>query len=152
MFEKKETIYKKKDRETWLAIRSLLKEQGFKAVSAGHYLQDSVMACGCGAKLDPRDFGAKGKADHDIYYIRVRLNDVQPALDLARTGAANGNGTGADAVARLPHDQREAVYLHYYEGYRISEIASLVGASEAAVTKRLSRARAALRHMLGDQS
>ena len=84
MFEKKETIYKKKDRETWLAIRSLLKEQGFKGVSAGHYLQDSVMACGCGAKLDPRDFGAKGKADHDIYYIRVRLNDVQPALDLIR--------------------------------------------------------------------
>lgn len=62
------------------------------------------------------------------------------------------DGTVADAVARLPHDQREAVYLHYYEGYRISEIASLVGASEAAVTKRLSRARAALRHMLGDQS
>jgi RNA polymerase sigma-70 factor (ECF subfamily) len=57
-----------------------------------------------------------------------------------------------DAVSRLPHDQREAVYLHYYEGYPIAEIARMVGASEAAVTKRLSRARTTLRHMLGDQS
>lgn len=62
------------------------------------------------------------------------------------------DGTVTDAVARLPHDQREAIYLHYYEGYPIAEVARLVGASEAAVTKRLSRARAALRHMLGDQS
>ena len=57
-----------------------------------------------------------------------------------------------DAVLKLPDIYKDVVYLHYYEGYRISEIASLVGASEAAVTKRLSRARAALRHMLGDQS
>ena len=62
------------------------------------------------------------------------------------------DATVTDAVARLPYDQREAIYLHYYEGYPISEVARLVGASEAAVTKRLSRARATLRHTLGDQS
>lgn len=62
------------------------------------------------------------------------------------------DATVRDAVARLPHDQREAIYLHYYEGYPIAEVARLVGASEAAVTKRLSRARATLRHTLGDQS
>ena len=60
--------------------------------------------------------------------------------------------TVTDAVARLPHDQREAVHLHYYEGLPISEVARVVGASEAAVAKRLSRARATLRHTLGDQS
>lgn len=62
------------------------------------------------------------------------------------------DSTVTDAVARLPHDQREAIHLHYYEGYPIAEVARLVGASEAAVTKRLSRARTTLRHMLGDQS
>ena len=56
-----------------------------------------------------------------------------------------------DAVSRLPRDQREAIYLHYYEGYPIAEVARLVGASEAAVTKRLSRARQTLRRTLGDQ-
>ena len=84
MFEKKVTIFKKKDRPQWLKIKAALKEAGLKGVRSGHYLQDSVMAGGCGAKLDPRDFGPKGKIDHDIYYIRVRLNDVQPALDLIR--------------------------------------------------------------------
>ena len=91
----------------------------------------------------------------------VEREEIVPLDEIVRRAIDRGLIVGikdsaaksiADAVARLPHDQREAVYLHYYEGYRISEIASLVGASEAAVTKRLSRARAALRHMLGDQS
>lgn len=60
--------------------------------------------------------------------------------------------TVTEAVSQLPRDQREAIYLHYYEGYSIAEVAGLVGASEAAVTKRLSRARQALRHSLGGQS
>ena len=86
MFEKKETIFRKKDRAMWKEIRVLLKEEGFKGVRAGHYLQDSVMACGCGAKLDPRDFGAKGKADHDIYYIRVNASDADAAREAIRRG------------------------------------------------------------------
>ena len=57
-----------------------------------------------------------------------------------------------DAVSRLPHDQREAIHLHYYEGLPIADIACIVDASEAAVAKRLSRARATLRATLGDQS
>ncbi|MBQ6651695.1 MAG: sigma-70 family RNA polymerase sigma factor [Atopobiaceae bacterium] len=62
------------------------------------------------------------------------------------------DGTVADAVSRLPRDQREAIHLHYYEGLPIKEVAQLVGATEAAVTKRLSRARETLRHALGGES
>lgn len=62
------------------------------------------------------------------------------------------DATVIDAVSRLPRDQREAIHLHYYEGLPIADIARIVGASEAAVTKRLSRARATLRTTLGDQS
>ena len=82
LFEKKVTIYKKKDRETWEQIRDVLKAGGLKGVSASHYAQDVVRAGGCGAKLDPRDFGAKGKADHDIYYIKVREADADRAREL----------------------------------------------------------------------
>lgn len=60
------------------------------------------------------------------------------------------DGSVTDAVQRLPHDQREAVHLHYFEGLPIREIAGITGASEAAVTKRLSRARQTLRHTLGE--
>ena len=49
------------------------------------------------------------------------------------------------AVMALPLPQREAVYLHYYEGYPTREVARIVGASDDAVRQRLSRARASLR-------
>lgn len=39
-----------------------------------------------------------------------------------------------DAVMALPRKYREAVYLHYYEGYSVREIASLLGQSESART------------------
>ena len=55
------------------------------------------------------------------------------------------------AVMALPLPQREAVYLHYYEGYPTREVALIVGATDEAVRQRLSRARAALRdNMKGD--
>ena len=78
-FEKKVTIFKKKDRETWQRIKDTLKAEGFKGVRAGHYFADTLCACGCGSKLDPRNFGAKGKIDRDIYYVDVRKDDVEKA-------------------------------------------------------------------------
>ena len=84
LFEKKVTIYKKKYRETWQQIKNVLKDGGLKGVSAGHYAQDAVMACGCGAKLDPRNFGARGRVDHDVYYIHVREADAERARELIR--------------------------------------------------------------------
>ena len=52
MFEKKIDIYKKKDKATWIQIKTALKEGGLTGFKAGHYLQESVMAGGCGAKLE----------------------------------------------------------------------------------------------------
>ena len=87
LFEKKIDIFRKKDKETWLKVKSALREAGFKGVSSGHYLQDSVMAGGCGAKLDPRDFGAKGKIDHDVYFVKVIEADLDAAkAELTRRG------------------------------------------------------------------
>ena len=53
-----------------------------------------------------------------------------------------------DAVMALPCKYREAIYLHYYEGYSIREIAKLTGRSESAVSAHLSRGRVKLRTML----
>ena len=49
------------------------------------------------------------------------------------------------AVMALPLPQREAVYLHYYEGYPTREVARITGATDDAVRQRLSRARARLK-------
>ena len=53
-----------------------------------------------------------------------------------------------DAVMALPQKYREAVYLFYYEGYSIDEIADLTGRSGAAVSAHLSRGRKKLKIML----
>lgn len=53
------------------------------------------------------------------------------------------------AVLSLPEKYRIAIYLHYYEGYSVAEIASLTGRSAAAVGQHLSRGRQKLRKMLG---
>lgn len=54
-----------------------------------------------------------------------------------------------EAVMELPGKYREAIYLFYYEGYSIDEIAALTGRSGAAVSAHLSRGRKKLRDMLG---
>lgn len=84
MFEKKVDFFKKKDRETWLQIKNALREEGIRHVSAGHYFGDSLAPNGCGGHLDPRNFGPNGKIDRDIYYIRVREEDLPAAREAIR--------------------------------------------------------------------
>ena len=62
-----------------------------------------------------------------------------------------GDSAVLDAVMVLPQKYREAVYLHYYEGYAIREIADMLGRSEAAVTTHLARGRDKLRNALGGE-
>ena len=55
-----------------------------------------------------------------------------------------------EAVAALPSEQRAAVQLHYVEGLKLWEIASLLGAPLGTIKARLHRARAQLRQSLID--
>ena len=75
------------------------------------------------------------------------------ALEAAASTAAPEAPDNAvlEAVMELPENYREAVYLHYFEGYSVREIAGLLGRSEAAVTAHLSRGRHKLRTTLGGE-
>lgn len=81
LFEKKEYIFRKKDKETWLQIKKALKAEGIKGLSFGHFDGDTLPTCGCGAKLDPRNYGEKGFADHDVYYVKATAAAKDAALD-----------------------------------------------------------------------
>ena len=81
-FTKKVTLFKRKDRETWQKIREVLKAEGFTGVRASHYDTDSLRPCGCGPKLDPRNFGSKGYIDRDVYFVDVREEDLSRAKTL----------------------------------------------------------------------
>ena len=54
-------------------------------------------------------------------------------------------------VRRLPLKYRQVLYLRYYEGWQVGEIAALLGIRPALVSTRLTRARAKLRNMLEEE-
>ena len=81
-FTKRATIFKRRDKITWQKIKDILKSEGFKGVKSGHYQADSLFACGCGAKLDPRNFGSNGYIDRDVYFVDVRQEDSERAKNL----------------------------------------------------------------------
>ena len=51
----------------------------------------------------------------------------------------------ADIISALPEDSRETLLLYYREGQSSQQVAALLGLSDAAVRKRLSRARGIVR-------
>ena len=81
-FTKKITIFKRKDKNSWQKIKDALKSAGLHGVRAGHYDADSLRACGCGPKLDPRNFGAGGYVDRDIYFVDVNQEDEARAKEI----------------------------------------------------------------------
>lgn len=54
-----------------------------------------------------------------------------------------------EQVQRLPLMYRQAIFLRYYEGYEVKEIAELLGRSPALVSTHLKRGREKLKTMLG---
>ena len=50
-----------------------------------------------------------------------------------------------EQVANLPEKLRTVIHLHYYEGYSVEEMASILGVSVSAVKMRMKRGRDALR-------
>jgi len=55
-----------------------------------------------------------------------------------------------EQVLLLPKNYRIAIYLFYFEGYNVKEIAAAMGKSENAVTLYLSRGRKKLKGLLKD--
>lgn len=82
--------------------------------------------------------------------LRSSFRRTTVNLDVAQETAAPEipESEVLDAVMELPQKYREAIYLHYFEGYSIREIAALTDRSESAVSAHLSRGRAKLRGTL----
>lgn len=57
-----------------------------------------------------------------------------------------------EAVLNLPPKYKDCVYLHYYEGYKTDEIATICEKPASTIRNYLSEARALLRNALGGDS
>lgn len=56
-----------------------------------------------------------------------------------------------EAVLSLPGKYKDAIYLHYYEGYSAVEIGMILGKKENTVYSLLSRGRGILKEKLGGE-
>ena len=76
----------------------------------------------------------------------VSIDEIEEPSD---SGNLSEDSAVRSAVLSLPAKYKDAVYLHYYEGYTAAEIASLLGKKENTVYTLLSRARILLGKELG---
>ncbi len=80
--------------------------------------------------------------------LRKRKHQSFVSLDEIRNlGVCEDNAQILETLISLEEKYRIVIHLHYVEGYKAREIASMLGISEAAVKKRLQRGREALREI-----
>ena len=77
---------------------------------------------------------------------RTKTDPLDEHLELC----APENESILDELMRLPKNYRNTLYLFYYEGYSIEEIAKLLDKKPATVGSWLSRARKKLKNIMTD--
>ena len=65
-------------------------------------------------------------------------------------GSRGGDEELMALIFTLPANDREVLYLHYFEGYAVREICALLRLRESAAKQRLLRARTRLKELLGE--
>lgn len=109
---------------------------------------------------DPRDFPDRGQ--ERAWTVRLAINvcknwrrsawlrhraPLSEALALAAEPPEPGGLL--EQVQALPPKYRQVIFLRYYEGYEVREIAALLGRSPALISTWLKRGREKLKMMLG---
>lgn len=108
--------------------------------------------------------GKKFESDEHIraWLIRVTMNAAKnflrscsvrryEPLDERIPCENESGGALLELVRGLKPEYLNAVYLHYYEGYSVKEIARICRTTPAAVTMRLSRARERLKKIIEEE-
>lgn len=86
----------------------------------------------------------------NLCHNRTRSGKREVLTDtLPETVCENPDVSVLDAVRTLPENQKNVIYLHYYEGYTAKEIGQILSMKENTVLSHLKRGRAALRTILG---
>ncbi|MCM1101760.1 MAG: sigma-70 family RNA polymerase sigma factor [Clostridium sp.] len=113
-------------------------------------VQDAIQDTFCRCLEKGPDFESE---EHEkAWLIRVAVNICRDMLRFRRRHPTVSIEKVADSLAaperetlrellELPVRQKTVLYLHYVEGYRVKEIADILGTTEGAVKMRLKRGR-----------
>lgn len=82
-------------------------------------------------------------------FFRSRIVSIEEIIEAAEVDNTESTEV-LHAVLELPKKYREAVYLHYYEGYSAVEIGTMLNRKVNTVYSDLARAREILKAKLGD--
>ena len=83
---------------------------------------------------------------------RIRKEDIEKAELPCYTDCYDEESEVLNEIRRLKPDYRITVYLYYYEGFSVREIAELLSKKESTVQTWLARGREGLRMELGGES
>ena len=72
---------------------------------------------------------------------QVRITEVDAIYEMKENSVL-------PAVLNLPLHQKTVIYMHYFEGYSVEDIAALCGTATGTVKSRLARGREALKSTL----
>lgn len=87
----------------------------------------------------------------DVYRRRMRHPQTSlEELDLAAPGTESRELL--DALMTLPEKFRAVLVLHYVEGYRVEEVAKIIGRTPSAVKMRLQKGRRLLAQQYGKEA
>lgn len=74
--------------------------------------------------------------------LRYRKRHQSESLDNIEQAEQKTEGSGIlEALQKLPEKYRLVLTLHYVEGYRVEEIANMIGKSSSAIKMRLQKGR-----------
>lgn len=111
---------------------------------------------------DPRDFPDRGQ--ERAWVVRLGINacknwrksawlrrraPLEEGLQLSVENPEPESGGLLEQVQALPPKYRQVIFLRYYEGYEVREIAALLKISPALVSTHLKRGKEKLKIMLG---
>ncbi len=84
--------------------------------------------------------------------LRRRHRQDLSLEDIAERAAPDSQRTVLlEALLELPEKYKTAIFLYYYEGYTVKEIASAMGQREGTVKSWLHRARGLLKQLLEEE-
>ena len=82
---------------------------------------------------------------HSLYRSSKRQTELNADIPAPESGEIKV----IDYVRALPENYRNAIYLHYYEGYSAQEIADILGSKQNTVLSWLKRGRELLKEQIG---
>ncbi len=89
--------------------------------------------------------------NHQVQSSRHRFEDMDAAAMMSSQQSSDESFRYQEllqAMALLPDSERTTLILHYFEGYKVEEIAQITNCTDAAVKKRLQRGREELKRRI----